>query len=425
LHSDCYVRPVTTPLTVLLIGLNFAPETTGIAPYSAGLAYELARRGDRVRVLTAHPHYPQWHFDGQPPRRSKESQGGVVVERFRHRLPSKPGGLPRALSEISFGVASAMARFGRPDIVLLVSPALLSSSAAFLRARLGRRVPVVVWVQDLYSLGLRELGERPGHLARAVAALEGWLLRRADAVVVIHERFEETVVQDLGVSPEAVTVVRNWSHLEDNDPIDRSAARAELGWRDDEYIVLHAGNMGVKQGLENVVAAARLASERNTSVRFVLVGDGNQRVALEHAAADVPSLQMLGSLPDREFKRALGAADALLVNEKPGVAGMAVPSKLTSYFSTGLPVIAATDSGSVTESEVLLSGGGVAVAAGDPDALLAAAKALAADTPGASAMGRAGRRFREERLSSRASFDIYAQLLQDLARGRRAATSTG
>lgn len=244
-------------------------------------------------------------------------------------------------------------------------------------------------------------------------------------MVVIHERFKETVVQDLGVLPEAVTVVRNWSHLEDKDPVDRAAVRARLGWRDDEYIVLHAGNMGVKQGLENVVAAARLANERNAHVRFVLIGDGNQRVALEHAAADVSSLQMLGSLPDREFKQALGAADALLVNEKPGVAGMAVPSKLTSYFSTGLPVIAATDSGSVTESEVLLSGGGVAVPAGDPNRLLAAAEALAADPPGAAAMGHAGRRFRDERLSSRASFDIYAQLLQDLARGRRAATSTG
>ncbi len=349
----------------------------------------------------------------------------MIVERFRHHLPSEPGGLARALSEISFGAVSSATRLGRPDVVVLVSPALLSSAVSFVRSRIGRRTPVVVWVQDLYSLGLRELGERPGLLARAVAALEGWLLRRADAVVVIHERFRDTVVDGLGVDPDAVTVVRNWSHLEDGTPVDRAGARAQLGWSDDECIVLHAGNMGVKQGLENVVEAARLAEQKASSVRFVLVGDGNQRAALERAAVGVGSLQMLGSLPDEEFRRALAAADVLLVNEKPGVAGMAVPSKLTSYFSTGLPVIAATDSGSVTESEVLLSGGGVAVTAGDPELLLRTADELAGDPERAADLGRAGRRFREERLSSRASFDIYARLLQDLAQGRRTATSRG
>ncbi|MCS6523223.1 glycosyltransferase [Curtobacterium citreum] len=416
---------MTTPLSVLLIGMNYTPETTGIAPYSAGLAEELARRGFRVRALTAHPHYPQWRFDGEPPRRSRESRAGVVVERFRHRLPSKPGGLARAASEISFGLASSLTRLGRPDAIVLVSPALLSSAIAFLRARLSGRAPVVVWVQDLYSLGLRELSERPGRLAQAVAALEGWLLRRADAVVVIHERFRDTVVHELGVAPSAVTVVRNWSHLEDGEPVDRAAARAELGWTDDEFVVLHAGNMGVKQGLENVVESAKLAVAHGSRIRFVLLGDGNQRRELERAAVDAPALQMLGSLPDAEFRRALAAADALLVNEKPGVAGMAVPSKLTSYFSTGLPVLAATDAGSVTESEVLLSGGGVSVAAGDPRALLEAAEALSSDPERAAELGLAGQRFRRERLSSHASFNTYAQLLQGLTRGRRTATSTG
>lgn len=408
-----------------MVGINFAPETTGIAPYSSGLAEELVRRGNRVRVLTTHAHYPQWRFDGAPTRRSTEVRRGVRVDRFRHRLPSAPGGVSRAISELSFGFVSSFSRYGRPDVLLLVSPALLSSVVSFVRARIGRRVPVVVWVQDLYSLGLRELGERPGRLARAVATLEGWLLRSADAVVVIHERFRDTVVQDLGVEPGAVTVVRNWSHLEDDGLIDRAAARRELGWAEDETVVLHAGNMGVKQGLENVIDAARLGADRGSRVRFVLLGDGNQRAALEQSARGVPSVQMLGSLPDAGFRRALAAADVLLVNERRGVAGMAVPSKLTSYFSTGLPVIAATDPGSVTESEVLLSGGGVTVDAGQPEALLAAAESLGADPEGAASMGQAGKSFREERLSSRASFDTYAHLLQDLARGRRAASSTG
>ena len=52
----------------------------------------------------------------------------------------------------------------------------------------------------------------------------------------------------------------------------------------------------------------------------------------------------------------------LLVNELPGVAHMAMPSKLTSYFQAGKPVLAATDEGGFTAKEIALSG------AGDPGA---------------------------------------------------------
>ena len=47
-------------LRVLVLGLNYAPEPTGIAPYTSGLAEGLAARGHQVRVLTGLPHYPQW-----------------------------------------------------------------------------------------------------------------------------------------------------------------------------------------------------------------------------------------------------------------------------------------------------------------------------------------------------------------------------
>jgi colanic acid biosynthesis glycosyl transferase WcaI len=420
---------VETRLSVLLVGINYSPESTGIAPYSAGFARELVRRGARVRVVSAFPHYPQWSFeDGVPPRTANRDEGGVRIVSRRHRLPSRPGGVARAWSELTFGLASAVTRYGRPDAVVLVSPALISTAVAFLKVRLLGRTPVVIWVQDLYSLGLRELSDaRPGIAERFVAQLEAWCLRSADGVVVIHERFRDTVVKELGVDPRSVTVVRNWSHLEDGEPVDRAAARSTLGWADDDFVVLHAGNMGVKQGLENVVEAARLAGTTNSKVRFVLLGDGNQRAHIAELAADVPALSIIGSLPDDEFRRVLNSADALLVNEKSGVTGMAVPSKLTSYFSTGLPVIAATDSGSVTESEVLLAGAGPVVAGGDPSALLEAAEELAADPGRAAEMGQSGLRFRSTRLTPRASFDIFTELLEGLAtrRGTSATRESG
>src|SRR5699024_2179188 len=127
------------------------------------------------------------------------------------------------------------------------------------------------------------------------------------------------LVDALAVPDQAITVVRNWSHVPSPvvDHRARTALRASLGWGPEETVVLHAGNMGAKQGLENVVAAARLATDRDLPVRFVLLGDGHRRQDLQRLAAGDPRLQFLDPVPDAEFTATLAAADVLLVNELP------------------------------------------------------------------------------------------------------------
>ena len=180
--------------------------------------------------------------------------------------------------------------------------------------------------------------------------------------------------------------------------------------------MLHAGNMGVKQGLENVVEAARLADRTDAPVRFVMLGDGNQRPQLERLAQGVRSIEFVDSLPDGEFQSALGAADILLVNEKPGVGAMSVPSKLTSYFHAVRPVLAASEPDSTTAAELTASGAGWRVDTGDPDALLGAAIKLGADVDEARRMGEQGFAYARNVLSEGAAISAHEAWLQDLVR---------
>jgi glycosyltransferase involved in cell wall biosynthesis len=397
---------------VTVVGLNYPPEPTGIAPYTGAMTRGLAERGIRVRVITAHPHYPDWQVSpgyGQWSRR--ELLSGVRVHRLRHHVPKPPTGIRRLFSELTFGARAIAARWGSPDAVVLVSPALFSSCVAMVRARsLHRGTPIVVWVQDLYSLGLTETGQGSGLTGRIMRAAEGWLLRSADKVVVIHDRFARRVADDFAFNPAQIEVVRNWTHLAPAPEIDRNAARSALGWGN-ETVVLHAGNMGVKQGLDNVIAAARIADERNDDIRFVLLGNGGERDRLRAAGAGILRLQFIDPLPDEQFAQTLTAADVLLVNELPGVAEMAVPSKLTSYFSTGRPVLAATDPAGITAEEIRSADAGVVVPAGSPAALLDAALDLGRAPDQAEALGSNGRRYRETVLDETFAIDRFASLL--------------
>lgn len=396
------------------MGLNYAPEPTGIAPYTTALAEGLSARGARVRVLTGFPHYPEWRVRaGYRGRTIREEINGIPVTRLRHRVPRRPRLLSRAHMELSFGARAVLRRWGDVDVVLAVSPALFATLLVVVKARLtGRRVGV--WVQDLYGRGLDEVQGSASSAGRALRAVEGWTLRRATGVVVIHERFRACVVEELGVPPERVQIIRNWSHVTIPATTDRTAVRRRFGWGDDEVIALHAGNMGLKQDLENVVAAARMADRTGSPVRFVLLGHGNRRADLEEAAAGVRHISFMDPLPEGEFVEALRAADALLVNELPGVRGMSVPSKLTSYFAAAVPVVAAVECDSATADEIASSGAGLRIDSGDPMALLAAVERAAADAASAQRHAAAGPAYARDVLGEDPALEAFSQWLAGL-----------
>lgn len=381
------------------------------------MAAGLARRGRDVRAVVAHPHYPEWKIApgyGQWSRR--ERMDGVIVDRVLHFVPHRPTLVPRALAEVSFGMRQIFVRWGHPSAIVAASPALLSSAIVRLRALVTHRdVPFVVWVQDLYGLGVVETGQGGGAAARALRAIEAWLLRSASTVVVIHDRFADRVHRDFGIPRERIVVVRNWTHLPPMPPADVDAVRRAHGWSDDEVVVVHTGNMGVKQGLHHVVDAGRLAHQRGERVRFVLVGNGAQRDELQQRISDQPTTtQILPPLDDRAFAEVLQSADILLVNELPGVAEMAVPSKLTSYFASGRPVLAATDVTGITAQEVTAARAGLVVSAGSAEAILDGANRLAADRKECRRLGANGKRYKETVLEETNAIDRFCSLLDNL-----------
>ena len=195
--------------------------------------------------------------------------------------------------------------------------------------------------------------------------------------------------------------------------------RRRLGWGDSEIIALHSGNMGLKQGLDNIIATARLATEKDLPIRFVLMGDGSQRQYLEDLGRGITNLQFLPSAGTEEFPSVLAAADVLLVNERSSAVGMSLPSKLTSYFWAGIPVLAAVPASGGTATEVQRSGGGIVVEPDSPALLLDALLDLRSDPHERARLGMAGAAHAKDHLSPDVSLEgiassIVAATVSDL-----------
>lgn len=400
---------------VLVVGINYAPEHTGIAPYTTQACDHLAAQGHQVLALAGVPHYPHWTVAAEYGRRLRveEQRGGVQVRRLRHTVPQTQSARSRATYEATFGAQVLAQRLPwTPDVVLAVVPSLFGAAAAGVLARRAG-VPLVVWVQDLMGPAAAQSGiAGGGRIAGVTTVLEKRLLCTASQVALVSAAFQP-YVEAAGVSAERIYVVPNWTHVAASTGV-RAAVRARLGWGEDEIVGLHSGNLGLKQGLENIVEAARLAGP---PVRFVLMGDGNQRVELERLGAGVAALTFLPPADSADFPDILAAADVLLVNERGSAVDMSLPSKLTSYFSAGVPVVAAVPAGGGTAAEVDRSGGGCRVAPEEPAALLEAVQSLGQEEAERARLGAAGRRHAEEHLSAAASLDRLTQVLRSARRG--------
>ena len=362
--------PVLTGTAVTIFGVHYAPETTGNAPYTTAMAEALADAGASVRVVTGVPHYPQWKVLDQKYRRGlrwRERRNGVELTRVRHVVPAKPNLLGRAALELTFFVQCVAAAIrDKSDVLVAVTPTLSGLGAAIL-CRRGR--PVGVLVQDLTGASAVESGTSSGSVGLRIGQIEYWLLKRADRVGIITPRFG-TILKANGIDANKLVDLPNFTHV---TPVGTSAleARKRLGWAE-QFTVVHTGNMGMKQGLEAVVEAAHLAETHGFATQFVLVGDGNQRVALEQLSAGCANLRFVDPLSTEDYPYALAAADVLLVCERQGVREMSLPSKLTSYSVAGRPIVAAVERDGITAETLNRYGSALFCQSGNPVALLVA-----------------------------------------------------
>lgn len=386
-------------LRVLISGVNYWPEATGIAPYTTGLAQHLAGEGHQVTVLTGVPHYPAWvAAEGYPRDRFvARVEGGVRVVRGPLYVPRQPSAMRRAMYEASFLVHLArLGRLERPDVVIGVLPSL---SGGVLARLLARRFgsPYGLIFQDLIGPAMIQSGIDGGRrriLGANARRLEAWVARGATRVGVITPTFRPYLT-GLGVAAERIVDVPNWTHVTAS-PEEPAKVRQRMGWRGDEFVALHAGSMGFKQALDQVLEAARMVEARGPTeggtLRFVLMGDGSQRSRLEAMADGSTNVTFLPLQPEDTFMSTLAAADALLISERESVRTMSLPSKLTSYLAAGRPIVAAVAPGGATENAVVDSGAGLTAPANEPAAMVRALDRLRTEPRLAARLGARGRR---------------------------------
>lgn len=351
---------------------TYHPDVGGPPTYLYALAAELVRRGHRLRVVT----------HGRP-------DGG-----YPYPIDRIPRELPAPVRLARFGLA--VLRAARGADLLYVNDYGLPPTAANLLLHKSTVLKIVgdfAWEYAVrHGLVPRELGidefqgRRYSPSVERLRMLQTWYARRADLVITPSHYLAE-IVAGWGVGRERLRVIYNAPTPAPAGPT-REQVRRELGFDERDLVVTTLARLAPWKGVDTLIDAVADAHRRAPGLRLLVVGDGDERAALERRASALAGVvRFAGEVPRERALALLGGADVLaLCSAYEGLSHV-----LLEAMEAGRPIVATAVGGNV---ELIRDGeNGLLVPYADREALARALVRLASE-PGLA--GRLGARARAD-----------------------------
>lgn len=372
-------------------------------PFTKGLLFarELVARGHSVQILTGFPNYPGGKvYAGYRVRPwTREQLDGVDVIRVALYPSHDRSPWRRAANYLSFALSAAVlgtALVETPDVIYAYHPPITVGLAAAIIG-LCRGVPLVCDIQDPWPDTIAATGMISNRGALAILSqLSSLLYRRAARLVALSPGVRQRLT-DRGVPPGKIDVILNWSDEMQTDQARENTSASGDG----HFVVLFTGTMGLAQDLDTLIYAAGICQNELPAARFVLMGNGVDRMRLEALAQKIhlTNLTFLAAQPMRAMREAFMQADALVVHlRNDPLLDASIPSKTQAYMAAGKPILMAAHGDAA--ALVGRAGAGIVCAPGDARSLADAVEELTAMSPvRRDSLGAAGREFYRRELS--------------------------
>jgi colanic acid biosynthesis glycosyl transferase WcaI len=390
-------------------------------PFQIQLSRELARRGHQV----LHLYFDSFHSPRGNVQRRLDDPNGFSIEGLKFDRPFEKYSLvKRRLHEARYGrmAADRIAAF-HPDALVASNTPIDAQNLIHARCR-GLGIPIVFWLQDVYSIAMRSILRRkaipfPGLIAGGIAAwyerAERRLLRESDAVVSISADFEN-ILSQWGVDSRRCFTIENWAPLNEVPAGPQDNAWSRHHGLAGKFVFLYSGTIGLKHNPGMLVHLAdAFAGRPGTEVVVISEGLGADWIRAQLAENPRLNLRVLPLQPFRDLPDALASASVLiaLLGEESGE--FSVPSKVLTYHCAGRPLLLAVPARNLAARIVGQNATGLVVPPDNENQFAAAAQRLYLDEGLRRQCGENARRYAEEK------FDIarIATQFEDILEGLR------
>ncbi len=381
-------------MNILLIHQAFAALDEAGGTRHHELARFLVQKGHKVTVIAS----PVSYLTGTSSHKHKEVIEGVTILRAYTYNALHKSFVHRVFSFLSFMISSFIIGLGvrNVDVVWGTSPPIFQGLTAWVLARL-KRARFLFEVRDLWPDFAIAVGVlKSPALIKMSLWLEKFLYQHADHMLVNSPGYVDHV-RNRGAR--SVDLVPNGADPTMFQPEDQGADFRQAHNLGDHFVVLYAGAHGISNDLEIVLECAEILSQ-NPAFRFVFLGDGKEKSALQARAVEMglKNVLFLPSVPKNEMAAALAGAQACIAILKPlEEYKTTYPNKVFDYMAAGRPVVLAIEG--VIRDVVEQADCGVFPRPGDAQDMANAIQFLEADRYHAKVLGMHGREYLEEHFS--------------------------
>lgn len=329
---------------ILVVTQYFWPENFRINDLVLGLL----ERGHQVTVLTGVPNYPDGSFfDGYGYFNKQQDYHGAKIIRVPLIPRGKGGSGQLILNYISFAVTASIFSLlvckDKYDLVFVFQMSPVTQGLPALVLKSFFKYPVFFWVQDLWPESLSATGAiESKFVLNFVGKLVTFIYRRCDRILIQSRTFLDSVVLQGGEANHVLYFPNSAERLFTTP----SYALTRIPQLPEGFKIMFAGNIGVAQDFETIIAAAERL-KGNKDIHWIIVGDGRMRNWSEEEVKKrglSKNFHFWGRYPLEAMPSFFSYADAMLVTlKKEPIFALTIPSKIQSYLACGRPVIAALD----------------------------------------------------------------------------------
>lgn len=329
-------------MRILLVSPHFYPENFKCND----VAFELAKQGHQVTVLSDIPNYPLGHFfDGYGVfKRRFETVNGVKIVRALVIPRGNGRGFRLILNYLSFAFFASiyaffMALFKKFDAVLVHETSPITVGIPALIVKKIQRIPFYFWVLDLWPESLTAAGGiHNKYILGVFTAIARSMYRNSTKILISSKGFESSILGK-GDFAEKIEYFPNWAE----DVFTNTESHVEVQRLPDGFKVMFAGNIGEAQDFEHIMEAALQLKDEH-GIHFVIVGDGRKKEWVEKFVVEhrlQSTVHLLGRYPLEAMPVFFRQADAMLLALNDNlIFNLTVPAKLQAYMAAGRPVIA-------------------------------------------------------------------------------------
>ncbi|TYB32709.1 MAG: glycosyltransferase family 4 protein [Flexistipes sinusarabici] len=251
-----------------------------------------------------------------------------------------------------------------PDIIICSPTAPFSILPAYYLAK-KYRATLVFEVRDIWPLTLIEVGgySRVNPLVQLMSWFEKFALKKSDIIISNLPDYSEWL-RERGVSKEAYWV-SNGINLEEVKYIEPLDKRVSEKIPENKFIIGYTGKLGVSNAVSYLIEAARILKEY-ADIRFVIVGDGQEKEKLKDEAEGLSNVIFIDSIKKSQIQSMLKFFDICYIGlqRKTLFKYGTSPNKLFDYMYSGTPVLHSVN----TKNDIVqLADCGISVEAENPD----------------------------------------------------------